>query len=80
MENRRPLERESAVWPLPSTPTNTAFDDFDIDAIAAGVDYKFNDNFKLYGYYASLETQGDRDISTKATTDTTAALGLDLKF
>jgi predicted porin len=63
-----------------STPTNTAFDDVDIDAIAAGVDYKFNDNFKLYGYYASLETQGDRDISTKATTDTTAALGLDLKF
>ncbi len=63
-----------------STPTNEAFDDVDIDAIAVGADYKFNDNFKLYTYYASLETQGDRDISTKATTDTTAALGLDLKF
>lgn len=63
-----------------STPTNELFDDVDIDAIAAGVDYKFNDNFKLYGYYATLETQGDEDISTKATTDTTAGLGLDLRF
>lgn len=63
-----------------STPTNSDFEDVDIDAIAVGVDYKFNDNFKLYSYYASLETQGDRDISTKATTDTTAVLGLDLKF
>lgn len=63
-----------------STPTEKTFDDVDIASVAFGVDYKFNDNFKLYSYYATLETEGDRDISTEAAKDATAAVGLDLKF
>lgn len=63
-----------------STPTNTAYDDVDIDAIAAGVDYKFNDNARVYTYYASLETEGDADISPESTVDRTLAVGTDFKF
>lgn len=63
-----------------STPTNELYDDVDIDALAVGVDYKFNDNARLYTYYASVETEGDKLISTEAAEDKTFALGLDFKF
>jgi len=63
-----------------STPTNELYDDVDIKALAVGVDYKFNDNARLYTYYASLKTDGDNAISTKSVDDKTYAVGLDFKF
>jgi predicted porin len=63
-----------------TTPTNDAYDDVDIDAIAIGVDYAFNANARIYGYYAALETEGDNAVSTDATEDKTFAIGFDFKF
>lgn len=75
-----PWTLKAQVGKSTSTPTNEAFDDVDIDAVAVGVDYKFNDNARLYSYYASLETEGDADISTEAVEDKTVAVGIDFKF
>ncbi len=63
-----------------STPTNANYSDVDADALAVGVDYNFNSATRVFGYYASLEAQGDAQISPKATTDSTFALGLDFRF
>jgi predicted porin len=63
-----------------STPTNAAYSDVDADALAVGVDYNFNAGTRLFAYYASLETEGDKLISPKAATDSTFALGLDFRF
>lgn len=63
-----------------STPTNATYSDVDADALAVGVDYNFNSATRVFGYYASLEAEGDAQISTKATTDSTFALGLDFRF
>ncbi|QEY11917.1 porin [Cellvibrio sp. KY-YJ-3] len=63
-----------------STPTNDSYSDVDADALAVGVDYNFNSATRVFGYYASLEAEGDAQISTKATTDSTFALGLDFRF
>jgi predicted porin len=75
-----PWTLKAQVGKSTSTPANESFNEVDIDAVAVGVDYKFNDNARLYGYYASLETEGDKAISTKSVEDQTLALGLDFKF
>jgi predicted porin len=56
------------------------YKDVSVDAIAAGVDYKLNDNAKLFAYYASVDADGDSRVSTKSTEDKTYAVGFDLKF
>lgn len=63
-----------------STPTNTAYKDVELDALALGIDYALNDATRIFTYYAEVEAQGDAAISTKATTDNIAALGIDFRF
>jgi predicted porin len=63
-----------------TTPTNELYDDAELEGIAVGLDYNFNANTRVFGYYASVEADGDDKISTKATTDSTAALGFDFRF
>lgn len=75
-----PWTLKAQVGKSTSTPVNELYDDVDIDAVAIGVDYKFNDAARLYSYYASLETEGDDAISTEAAEDKTFAVGLDFKF
>lgn len=63
-----------------STPTNTTYKDVELDALALGVDYALNDATRIFTYYAEVEAKGDAAISTKATTDSIAALGIDFRF
>jgi predicted porin len=63
-----------------STPTNVAYDDVELDALALGVDYALNDATRLFTYFAEVEAQGDAAISTTATTDSIAAVGIDFRF
>jgi predicted porin len=63
-----------------STPTNDAYEDVELDALALGLDYALNDATRIFTYYAEVEAQGDTAISTQATTDNIAALGLDFRF
>lgn len=63
-----------------STPTNISYEDVELDALAVGVDYALNDSTRLFTYYAEVEAQGDAAISTTATTDNIAALGIDFRF
>lgn len=63
-----------------STPINTAYKDVELDALALGLDYALNDATRIFVYYAEVEAQGDAAISTKATTDNIAALGIDFRF
>ena len=63
-----------------TTPTNELYADAELEGIAVGLDYNFNANTRVFGYYASVEADGDEKISTAATTDSTAALGLDFRF
>jgi predicted porin len=65
---------------VPPTVAATEYEDVDIDAIAAGVDYKFNDATRVFAYYATVKAEGDVLVSTEATTDKTFALGFDFKF
>jgi len=63
-----------------TTPTNELYADAELEGIAVGLDYNFNANTRVFGYYASVEADGDEKISTATTTDSTAALGLDFRF
>ncbi|WP_049629505.1 porin [Cellvibrio sp. pealriver] len=63
-----------------TTPTNTAYQDAELEGIAVGLDYNFNAGTRVFGYFASVEVNGDEKISTKSTTDSTAALGFDFRF
>ena len=63
-----------------TTPTNDAYADAELDGIAVGLDYNFNPNTRVFGYFASVEVEGDEAISTKAIKDSTAALGFDFRF
>ncbi len=63
-----------------TTPTNTAYKDAELEGIALGLDYNFNAGTRVFGYLASVEVNGDEKISTKSTTDSTAALGFDFRF
>jgi predicted porin len=63
-----------------TNPTGVQYDDVEVDAYALGLDYKLNDNAKLFGYYATVETNGDTRISADSTEDSTFAVGVDLKF
>jgi predicted porin len=60
--------------------TAPALDDAETTLMAAGVDYKLNDNAKLFAYYASLETEGDASFTTDTVEDKTFAVGFDFKF
>jgi len=75
-----PWTAKAQIGHSTSTPSNETYDDVDIDALALGVDYKFNDNARLYSYYASVETEGDKAIGTASVEDRTFGLGVDLKF
>lgn len=63
-----------------STPANSSYGDVDGTALALGVDYKLSNATRLYSYYASLETDGDKLIGTVTPKDSTLAIGLDLRF
>lgn len=63
-----------------TTPTNALYADAELEGIAVGLDYNFNASTRVFGYFASVEVDGDDKISTKATTDSTAALGFDFRF
>ena len=63
-----------------TTPTNTAYKDAELEGIAVGLDYNFNAGTRVFGYFASVEVNGDEKISTKSTTDSTAAIGFDFRF
>jgi predicted porin len=63
-----------------TTPTNALYADAELEGIAIGLDYNFNAGTRVFGYFASVEVEGDEKISTKSTTDSTAALGFDFRF
>jgi predicted porin len=76
----------STSTPTP-TPTLVApavapaqYDDVDVKALAAGVDYKLSDAARLFAYYATVKAEGDVRINTETVTDKTFAVGVDLKF
>lgn len=60
--------------------TGVQYSNVDVKAIAVGVDYKLNDNAKLYTYYAKVDAEGDNRISAKSAVDKTFGVGADLKF
>lgn len=74
----------STPTPTPTaTPPATAptqYEDVDVTAIALGVDYKLNENAKLFSYYANVDAKGDSRINSHAVKDSTFALGVDFKF
>lgn len=63
-----------------TTPTNALYADAELEGVAVGLDYNFNAGTRVFGYFASVEVDGDEKVSTKATTDSTAALGFDFRF
>lgn len=63
-----------------TSPTNSLYADAKLEGIAVGLDYNFNAGTRVFGYFASVEVDGDNAISTSATTDSTAAVGLDFRF
>jgi predicted porin len=64
----------------PPTTTPTQYKDVEVTAIAVGVDYKLNENAKLFSYYATVDAEGDSRINTQSVTDNTFAVGIDFKF
>ncbi|MET0379826.1 MAG: porin [Spongiibacteraceae bacterium] len=60
--------------------TANGFDDAESTLMALGIDYKLNDNAKLFAYYASLETEGDSAFTDDTVEDKTLAVGFDFKF
>lgn len=63
-----------------TTPTNTAYEDAELEGVIVGLDYNVNPNTRVFVTYASVEVEGDEQISTQATTDSSAALGIDFRF
>lgn len=63
-----------------TTPTNTAYEDAELEGVIVGLDYNFNPSTRVFVTYASVEVEGDEKISAKATTDSSAALGFDFRF
>lgn len=63
-----------------TTPTNTDYEDAELEGVIVGLDYNFNPNTRVFVTYASVEVEGDEKISTQATTDSSAALGFDFRF
>lgn len=63
-----------------TTPLNAAYDDVELEGIAAGLDYNINTATRVFGYFASVEARGDEQIGTQSPTDKTAALGFDFRF
>lgn len=62
-----------------STPS-AAFAEVKSDAVAIGLDYNLSEAARLFSYYATLKTEGDKQINTVASEDKTFAVGLDLRF
>lgn len=69
-----------AQYGVSESSTADGFEDAEATLMAAGIDYKLNDNAKLFAYYASLETEGDAAFTTDAVEDKTFAVGFDFKF
>lgn len=63
-----------------TTPTNETYSDAELEGLAAGVDYNVNASTRIFGYYASVDAEGDSQIGSVTTTDNTYALGLDFRF
>ena len=63
-----------------TTPTNTAYEDAELEGVIVGLDYNVNPTTRVFVTYASVEVEGDEKISTQATTDSSAALGIDFRF
>jgi predicted porin len=63
-----------------STPVTSGLDDTELKLLAVGVDYKLNDNSKVFAYYASVEGDGDSAITNDTIEDKTYAVGYELKF
>jgi predicted porin len=63
-----------------STPVAAGLDDAEATLWALGLDYKLNDNSKIFAYYAMLESEGDTLISGDSTEDSTIAIGYEIKF
>lgn len=63
-----------------SLATGVQYKDVKLKGVAVGIDYKLNDNAKLFTYYASVDTEGDNRVSTQSTQDKTFAVGAELKF
>src|SRR5690606_37787436 len=64
-----------AQYGVSESSTADGFEDAEATLMAAGIDYKLNDNAKLFAYYASLETEGDAAFTTDAVEDKTFAVG-----
>lgn len=63
-----------------STPFTSGFDDTELKLAAIGIDYKLNDNSKVFAYYASVEGEGEPTITNDTIEDKTYAVGYELKF
>ncbi len=63
-----------------ATPVASTIDDTELKLAAIGVDYKLNDNSKVFAYYAAIEGEGDSAITNDTIEDKTFAVGYELKF
>lgn len=61
-------------------PVTAGLDETELKLGAIGIDYKLNDNSKLFAFYASVEGEGETAISNDTVTDKTYAVGYELKF
>jgi predicted porin len=59
---------------------NSSLGDTELTQMALGVDYKLNDNSKVFAYYASINGEGDSVVSNDEAEDKTFAVGYELKF
>jgi len=63
-----------------TTPALAGLDDVEATQMAIGVDYKLNDNSKVFAHYINLETEGEVTIGNETTEDSTFAVGYEIKF
>ncbi len=63
-----------------STPSAAGLSDTKAFQRAIGIDRKLGSNSSVFAYYAAIETEGDRSISTDEATDSTVGIGYELKF
>ncbi len=63
-----------------TTPSNASYADVDLDGYVLGLDYNLNATTRLFIAAATVKTEGDERIGADAVTDSTAALGFDLRF
>ncbi|MCC6530781.1 MAG: porin [Pseudomonadales bacterium] len=63
-----------------TTPSNASYADVDLDGYVLGLAYNLNATTRLFIAAATVKTEGDERIGADAVTDSTAALGFDLRF